>query len=65
MTNREMEIEGLVRCYECRHCFDIGGDPMTPYDGEDWWYCARWDTDTSANRADPYKFFCADGERRG
>lgn len=56
--------EPVVRCAECRHCFDLGGDPMEPYDGESEWYCDRWDTETSARWKDPYKFFCADGERR-
>lgn len=54
----------VVRCAECRHCFDLGNDPMEPYDGESEWYCDRWDTETSARWKDPYKFFCADGERR-
>ena len=52
----------VTRCSECRHCFDA--DRKTPYDGEDWWYCEEWDTDVNAYASDPYRFFCADGERR-
>ena len=54
----------VVRCAYCKHCFDLGNDPMEPYDGESEWYCARFDRDTSAYEIDPYRFFCADGERR-
>jgi hypothetical protein len=54
----------VVRCAYCKHCFDMGSDPMEPYDGESEWYCARFDRDTSAYEIDPYRFFCADGERR-
>lgn len=54
----------VVRCADCKYCFDIGSDPMEPYDGESEWYCERFDRDTSAYEIDPYRFFCADGERR-
>lgn len=54
----------VVRCAYCKHCYDMGNDPMVPYDGESEWYCARFDRDTSAYEIDPYRFFCADGERR-
>ena len=54
----------VVRCAYCKQCFDMGSDPMEPYDGESEWYCARFDRDTSAYEIDPYRFFCADGERR-
>lgn len=54
----------VVRCAYCKHCFDMGSDPMEPYDGESEWYCERFDRDTSAYEIDPYRFFCADGERR-
>ena len=54
----------VVRCAYCKHCFDIGSDPMEPYDGESEWYCELFDRDTSAYEIDPYRFFCADGERR-
>jgi hypothetical protein len=54
----------VVRCAYCKHCFDMGSDPMEPYDGESEWYCERFDRDTSAYNIDPYRFFCADGERR-
>ena len=54
----------VVRCADCKHCFDADGDPMVPYDGESEWYCARWDKETSAYGTDPYRFYCADGERR-
>lgn len=54
----------VVRCAYCKHCFDLGSDPMEPYDGESEWYCERFDRDTSAYEIDPYRFFCADGERR-
>ena len=54
----------VVRCAYCKHCYDMGNDPMEPYDGESEWYCARFDRDTSAYEIDPYRFFCADGERR-
>lgn len=51
-----------VRCSECMYCFNE--DRETPYDGESWWYCARWDKETNVHGTDPYRFFCADGERR-
>lgn len=54
----------VVRCAYCKHCFDLSNDPMEPYDGESEWYCERFDRDTSAYEIDPYRFFCADGERR-
>jgi hypothetical protein len=54
----------VIRCASCKHCFDIGSDPMEPYDGESEWYCARFDGNTSAYEIDPYRFFCACGERR-
>ena len=54
----------VVRCAYCKHCFDLSSDPMEPYDGESEWYCERFDRDTSAYEIDPYRFFCADGERR-
>jgi hypothetical protein len=54
----------VVMCAYCKHCFDMGSDPMEPYDGESEWYCERFDRDTSAYEIDPYRFFCADGERR-
>lgn len=54
----------VVRCAYCKHCFDMGSDPMEPYDGEREWYCERFDRDTSAYEIDPYRFFCADGKRR-
>lgn len=54
----------VVRCAYCKHCFDMGSDPMEPYDGESEWYCERFDRDTSAYEIDPYRFYCADGERR-
>lgn len=54
----------VVRCAYCKHCFDMGSDPMQPYDGESEWYCEQFDRDTSAYEIDPYRFFCADGERR-
>lgn len=54
----------VVRCAYCKHCYDMGSDPMEPYDGESEWYCARFDRDTSAYEIDPYRFYCADGERR-
>jgi hypothetical protein len=54
----------VVRCAYCKHCFDLSNDPMGPYDGESEWYCERFDRDTSAYEIDPYRFFCADGERR-
>lgn len=54
----------VVRCAYCKHCFDLSSDPMEPYDGESEWYCARFDRDTNAYEIDPYRFFCADGERR-
>lgn len=54
----------VIRCAYCKHCFDIGSDPMEPYDGESEWYCARFDRHTSAYEINPYRFFCADGERR-
>lgn len=64
----EMAIEALeaapVRCAECRFCYDVGEDPMVPYDGESEWYCEKWDEETSAYGTDPYRFYCADGERR-
>ena len=56
--------EPRVRCAYCKHCFDMSNDPMEPYDGESEWYCERFDRDTSAYEIDPYRFFCADGERR-
>lgn len=52
----------VVRCKDCKHCFDE--DRETPYDGESWWYCGRWDKETCAYGTDPYRFYCADGERR-
>lgn len=54
----------VVRCAECKYCFDWGSDPMEPYDGESEWYCERWDKETSAYGTDPYRFYCEDGERR-
>ena len=54
----------VVRCAYCKHCFDMDSDPMEPYDGESEWYCDRFDRDTSAYEIDPYRFYCADGERR-
>ena len=54
----------VVRCAECKHCFDAGPDPMVPYDGEDVWHCEMWGREASAYQVDPYRFFCARGERR-
>ena len=56
----EIDAEIVTRCSECMYCFDE--DRETPYDGESWWYCARWDKETNAYGTDPYRFFCADGE---
>lgn len=58
------DAEVVVRCAECRHCFDIGQDPMVPYDGEDVCHCEMWGREASAYQVDPYRFFCAKGERR-
>ena len=58
------EVVPVVRCAYCKYCFDMGSDPMEPYDGESEWYCERFDRDTSAYEIDPYRFFCADFERR-
>ena len=52
----------VVRCSECRYCFNE--DRETPYDGESWWYCERWNKETNVHGTDPYRFFCADGESR-
>lgn len=52
----------VVRCSECRYCFNE--DRETPYDGESWWYCERWNKETNVHGTDPYRFFCADAERR-
>lgn len=54
----------VVRCAECRHCYDAGPDPLVPYDGEDVWHCEMWGREASAYQVDPYRFFCAKGERR-
>ena len=59
-----VEAVPVVRCAYCKHCYDMGSDPMEPYDGESEWYCARFDRDTSAYEIDPYRFFCVDGKRR-
>ena len=59
-----VDAEAVVRCAECRYCYDIGQDPMEPYDGEDVWHCEMWDREVSAYQVDPYRFFCARGERR-
>lgn len=58
----EADVVQVVRCSECRYCFDE--DRETPYDGESWWYCERWDKETNVHGTDPYRFFCADGESR-
>lgn len=58
----EIDAEIVTRCSECRHCYNE--DCETPYDGGAWWYCARWDKGTNAYGTDPYRFYCADGERR-
>ena len=58
------EAVEVVRCAECKHCFDAGPDPMVPYDGEDVWHCEMWGREASAYQVDPYRFFCARGERR-
>ena len=58
------DAEAVVRCAECRYCFDVGPDPMVPYDGEDVWHCEMWGREVSAYQVDPYRFFCARGERR-
>ena len=54
----------VVRCKNCKHCFSIDSDPLTPYDGESHWYCEKFDYDWNVLALDPCRFFCADGERR-
>lgn len=58
------DAAAVVRCAECRHCYDAGPDPLVPYDGEDVWHCEMWGREASAYQVDPYRFFCARGERR-
>ena len=62
MEQPTVDAVPVMRCSECRYCFDE--DRETPYDGESWWYCERWDKETNAYGTDPYRFYCADGERR-
>lgn len=64
LKEKDRDTIRVVRCADCKYCFDWGGDPMEPYDGESEWYCERWDKETSAYGTDPYRFYCADGERR-
>lgn len=52
----------LVLCKDCKHCFDA--DRETPYDGDEEWYCRRWERYVSAYSVDPYRFYCAAGEAR-
>ena len=52
----------VVRCAECRYCVDADRD--TPYDGDEEWYCRRWERYVSAYSVDPYRFYCAAGEKR-
>ena len=54
--------EPVVRCAGCRYCVDADRD--TPYDGDEEWYCKRWERYVSAYSIDPYRFYCAAGERR-
>lgn len=54
----------IVRCKDCKYCYSIDSDPMEPYNGENYWYCERWDKSTSAYGTDPERFYCADAERR-
>jgi hypothetical protein len=54
----------IVRCRDCKYCFSIDSDPMEPYAGENYWYCERWDQETSAYGTDPERFYCGDAERR-
>lgn len=61
---RTSDMVAVVRCAHCKYCYDISSDPMIPYDGDSEWYCERFDRDTSAYEIDPYRFYCADGERR-
>ena len=58
------DAAAVVRCAECRYCYDVGQDPLEPYDGEDVWHCEMWGREVSAYQVDPYRFFCARGERR-
>ncbi len=60
-----VDAASIVRCAYCKHCFDTGSDPIEPYDGESEWHCDYWDVENNAYEHDPYRFFCAYGERRG
>ena len=56
----------VTRCAWCRHCYDAGDAPqlLTPYDGVDVWYCDVLGFTVSSYARDPYKWYCAAGERR-
>lgn len=63
-VTRTSDRVDVVRCRDCKHCYSIDNDPLTPYDGESDWYCAEFDYDWNVLTLDPNRFYCANGERR-
>lgn len=51
----EISMNPLITCTDCKHC--------TKSDLAGFWHCEAWGQEISMKVHDPYKYFCAEGER--